>query len=215
MSAGGLYTALSGAIAQSQALDAVANNVANASTQGFRAERVRFEEVLNEASGPQGRQVIATRGDQDPRAGNITQTNQPLDVALEGEGALQVVDGRGEVRDVRGGSFGRDAEGMLVDGEGRALLGDDGQPLVVAPDARTLAIGEDGTVRADDEPVGRLALRGTPRVLGGALEGSNVNVVRSMVDLVKISRTYEALTRMIEGYKAIDERTARELGNPR
>ena len=70
-------------------------------------------------------------------------------------------------------------------------------------------------MRADDEPVGRLALRGTPRVLGGALEGSNVNVVRSMVDLVKISRTYEALTRMIEGYKAIDERTARELGNPR
>lgn len=215
MSAGGLYTALSGAIAQSQALDAVANNVANASTQGFRAERVRFEEVLHEAAGPQGRQVIAARGDQDPRAGNITQTNQPLDVALEGEGALQVVDGRGEVRDVRGGSFGRDAEGLLVDGEGRALLGDDGQPLVVSPEARTLAIGEDGTVRADDEPVGRLAIRGTPRVLGGALEGSNVNVVRSMVDLVKISRTYEALTRMIEGYKAIDERTARELGNPR
>ena len=142
MSAGGLYTALSGAIAQSQALDAVANNVANASTQGFRAERVRFEEVLNEAASPQGRQVIATRGDQDPRAGNITQTNQPLDVALEGEGALQVVDGRGEVRDVRGGSFGRDAEGMLVDGEGRALLGD---PLIaltwLANELSSLGIG--------------------------------------------------------------------------
>ena len=49
----------------------------------------------------------------------------------------------------------------------------------------------------------------------GALEGSNVNVVRSVVDLVRVNRTYQALTRMIDGYKEVENRAARSLGGPK
>lgn len=210
MSGGGIYTALSGAIAQSNALDVAAENVAHASTTGFRAERMRFEEVLHHST--HDTQVVATRGDRDPRQGPITTTGNPLDLALEGEGSLQVKDGHGIARDVRGGSFTRDADGVLVDLEGRHVMSEDGSDIVIPPDAQDIVIGEDGVVVADHEVVGKLLVNGNPRVMAGTLEGSNVNVVRSMVDLVKISRTYEALTRMIEGYKAIDERTARDIG---
>ena len=54
-----------------------------------------------------------------------------------------------------------------------------------------------------------------PEVVSGALESSNVNVVRGVVDLVKVSRTYETLMRMIEGFKEVETRAARELGGPK
>ncbi len=206
----GIYTALAGAIAQSDALDTVAQNVAHASTTGYRAERVRFEEVLRQETGDS--QVVITRGLRDPRGGAITHTGDPLDVALEGDGNLQVQDGNGKVHDIRGGRLTRDVDGALVDLEGRHVLASDGTDIVISPEAKDLIIGEDGAVVVDGEVIAKLAIDGNPRVIGGAIEGSNVNVVRSMVDLVKISRTYEALTRMIEGYKAIDERTARDIG---
>lgn len=208
MSGGGIYSALSGAIAQQSALDTVADNVANSSTSGFRAQRVRFEEVMR-GSDPQ---VVAISSDRDPRPGPITHTGAPLDVALEGPGSLVVRDGGGSTHELRGGRLGRDADGVLVDAQGRQVLGEDGAAIVIPPEAQDISIGADGEIVAAGEVMGRLAINGEARVVGGAIEGSNVSVVRSMVDLVKISRTYEALTRMIEGYKAIDQRTARDIG---
>ena len=104
-----------------------------------------------------------------------------------------------------------------------------------------MSVASDGTVYADDKKVGALELARfapgnvvheggalfaaapgaksnvgeMPQVLAGSVEQGNFNVVRGVVDMIKISRNYEALHRMIESYKQIDERTAQNVGAPR
>lgn len=219
----GIYLALSGAVAQSSALEAIADNVANASTTGHRAERVTFAQALSDAGGPQ---VVAERGARDQRPGPIVETGNPLDLALEGPGWLVVQGGAGAEM-VRSASFHLDAEGRLIDGSGRALLDESGAELSVPPDARSISVSSEGRVLADGEEIGRLLSSASDRwvvpaaddpgvtIRAGALESSNVQVVRGMVDLIQASRTFEALTRALENHKTIDERTAREVGNAR
>ena len=234
----GIYVAAAGAVAQASALDVTANNVANASTTGFQGARVSFHQALARAQSPD----VALVGNQTPaidhRAGAMTQTGNPLDVALDGDGYL-AVDGPNGVRYTRAGALRQDAGGRLVTADGLAVRGAGGAPLVIPPEATTIAIGEDGTVATEAGPIGKLELvrfdprnvtrdgatlfaaRGAPldapppRVLQGTLEGSNVNVVRGVVDLVEVSRTYESLLRVIEGFKAIESRAARDLGGPK
>jgi flagellar basal body rod protein FlgG len=236
----GIYISLSGAVAQQTAMDVTANNVANASTSGFRAERVSFGAVLGRASGADSRfvQVGATRAD--GTSGNLRETGNPMDLALAGDGFF-AVDTPGGPRYTRAGDFRLDAGGRLVNGAGLAARARGGGALVIPPGASDVVIGPDGTVTADGAEVGALelarfapgvlareganlyvapanALRAAgdlPEVVAGAVEQANFSVVRGVVDLVKISRAYEALHRMIQSYKQIDERTAREIGGPR
>lgn len=236
MSGGGFYTALSGAIAQSEALDAVSSNVANAATPGYKAERVSFEQALVDAEKRDGASVRATRGARDGSVGPVKHTGAALDLMLEGEGHFVVAAGDGlgptaPAATLRTGSFRLDAASRLVDASGRALLDRTGGAIVLPPDARDVSVDDTGVVIADGEPVGQLLVtldpaprtvgdavdqeRHDPRIVSGSIEGSNVNVVRSMVQLIEVQRTFETLTRMIESYKAIDERTARDVGNPR
>jgi hypothetical protein len=95
VSGGGFYTALSGAIAQSEALDAVSSNVANAATPGYKAERVSFEQALVEAEKRDGASVRATRGARDGSVGPVQHTGAPLDLMLEGAGHFVVAAGDG------------------------------------------------------------------------------------------------------------------------
>ena len=234
----GIYTALAGAVAQSEALDVTANNVANASTAGFRAERVSFHEQLTRATGNRMVFVGATGGKTDGAQGALRQTGAPLDAALVGDAWFAVDTPRG-VRYTRDGAFRTDAGGMIVTSVGLAVRARGGGNLVIPPGAATVAIGGDGTVEADGEAIGQLELarfapsamvregeslmiaRGPAQavgadveVVGGAIEQSDFEIVRGVVDLVRVSRTYEALHRMIERYRDIDSRTARDIGGP-
>lgn len=232
----GIYTAMAGAVAQSRALDAVANNVANAKTTAFRAERVTFDEVLNE--GNEISAVSVGRSAVDTSRGELTTTDNPLDLALDGDGWFAVKTGKG-TRYTRDGSFTLDAGGVLVDRLGNPVRGVGGADILVPPDVADVSIDGEGNVYADGDPVAQLELvrfeqsqmrrdgdnlfsaQGKPKtdelpsVVSGALEGSNFNTVRGMVDLVRISRTYESLHRMIENYRQIDQRAARDIGGPR
>lgn len=214
---GGIYTAVSGAVAQSEALDALADNVANASTAGHRAERVRFEQVLDRAQNNTSVRVV--RGERDQSAGPVRETGRPLDLALDGPGSFVVDDGKNHF-EVRSAAFQLNDQGQIVDASGRSLLDETGAAINVAPDTKQIAVDGEGHVFAGGEIVAKILISGASeeaptRVRSGALEGSNTSVVRGMVEMIKVTRTYEALTRMIEGYKSIDERTAREIGNPR
>jgi flagellar basal body rod protein FlgG len=107
----------------------------------------------------------------------------------------------------------------------------------VPPDAKSLAIAGDGSVDADGQSIGQLKIArfapaqlsraggalftatgkeltgGTaPELQPGALEGANFNVVRGMTDLIRISRNYESLHRMIESYRDMDDRAAKAIG---
>lgn len=231
----GLYSALSGAMAQSDALDVVSNNIANASTPGFRAQRVSFAEVLGRAEERVAPQVQIDASLPDRSAGTKVATGHPLDLSIEGQGffALQAPAG---VRYTRAGNFQVDSEGTLVSADGLPALDRNGGRITIPADAKNVRVGGEGTIFADGEVAGELMIAGIqptalisegrhftlapggvpelearPKVVSGALEAGNLNVVRSMAELIKISRTYEALGRMIQGYKEIDDRTAREI----
>jgi flagellar basal-body rod protein FlgF len=230
---------MSGAIAQNHALDVVANNVANANTTGYRAERVAFGKVLANTQSQDTAYVSVTGTGIDPTAGAIEHTDNPLDLAIEGDGYFAVMTPRG-VRYTRAGDFQLDSEGTLINGSGHMVVARGGGSISIPPGAAAVTIGSDGSVFADGVEVGQIeiasfdaeALRREgqnlfaavrapiaasvePRVISGALERSNVNVVRGMVDLVRVSRTYQALMRMIETQHAMDARAARSLGGPK
>jgi flagellar basal-body rod protein FlgF len=236
----GIYVATAGAIAQSNALDATANNIANAGTAGFRADRVTFREALTAARSADVASVNNGATTIDARPGSLSSTENPLDLALEGDGMFAVTTPQGP-RYTRAGNFRLDDDRKLVNGDGHAVRGDGGSTIVIPPDASSIQIGPDGTVRADDVAVGKLELvkfnanqlrreggslyavpNGSaaqagdpPKVRQGMLEVSNVNIVRGVVDLVKVSRTYESLMRVIQGYHDVESRAARELGGPK
>jgi len=234
----GIYLATAGAVAQSEALDTTANNIANASTAGFRADRVTFKQALDKAKSADTA-VVAHAGTRvDTQPGTLQATENPLDCALEGEGyfAINTKDG---TRYSRAGNFQLDAERNLVTAEGNAVRGDGGAKITIPPDAQVLSIGADGSVSADGVTVGKLELAkfdpkqlrregntlysaagkpqagDPPKVHSGMLESSNVNIVRGVVDLVKTSRTYESLMKVIQGYHDVESRAARELGGPK
>jgi len=234
----GIYVATAGAVAQSNALDSTANNIANASTTGFRGDRVTFREALTAARSPDLASVSIGTTRIDSQPGALTPTQNPLDLALEGDGYFGVSTAAGP-RYTRAGNFQLDATGNLVTAEGNQVRGDGGGAINIPPEAKLVSVSADGTVSADGQDVGKLELvrfantqvkreGGTlvsatgrpeagdpPKVRSGMLESSNVNVVRGMVDLIKISRTYDSLMKMIQGYHDIESRAAREISGPK
>ncbi len=234
----GIYIATAGAVAQSNALDATANNIANASTAGFHGDRVTFREALTAARSVDSASVSSGTTRVDSQEGALTQTENPLDLALDGDGYFGVQTPNGP-RYTRAGNFQLDDQRRLVSADGFPVRDDAGQPITIPPTAQAIAVGTDGTISADGATLGKLELvRFTPaqlkreggslfsatgapiggdppKVRSGMLEASNVNVVRGVVDLVKVSRTYESLMRVIQGYHDVESRAARDLGAPK
>ncbi len=235
----GIYIATAGAVAQSNALDATSNNIANASTAGFHGDRITFKEALTAAKSADVSVVGGGTSRVDTQAGAMSQTGNPLDLALEGDGMFAVETPNGP-RYTRAGNFQLDDTRRLVTVDGMAVRGEGGAAIVIPPEAQAIAIGIDGSVTADGTQVGKLELvnfaskqlkrEGSslfsasgkqaatgelPKVRSGMLEASNVNVVRGVVDLVKVSRTYESLMRVIQGYHDVESRAARDIGGPK
>lgn len=235
----GIYISTAGAVAQDTALDVAANNLSNASTTGYKAQRVSFGEALANTRSVDAAFTGVAQMSSDGSAGTLRRTANPLDLALTGDAYFAVNTPAG-VRYTRAGDFRLDGEGRLVNGAGLAARGVGGAEIRLPPDATDVSVTRDGQVTAAGESVGQLELaRFAPtsltregenlyaaagpqapsvepvEVLSGTVEQSNVNVVRGMVDLVKISRTYESLMRMIQGYRDVESAAARGIGRPR
>lgn len=235
----GIYVATAGAVAQSNALDATANNIANATTAGFQGDRITFREAMGAAKSPDVALVGAGTMRVDTQAGALSQTGNPLDLALEGDGMF-AVDTPNGVRYTRAGNLRLNDEHTLVTVDGHPVRGEGGGHITFPPDAQVIGVGANGEVTADGQSLGTLELAkfkhnqlkregGTlfsatgkadasgdpPQVRSGMLEASNVNIVRGVVDLVKVSRTYESLMRVIQGYHDVESRAARDLGGPK
>ncbi|MCP4448127.1 MAG: flagellar basal-body rod protein FlgF [Myxococcales bacterium] len=235
----GIYAALSGARAQSHALDSTARNIANVSTTAYKAERISFKQSLTAAQSPDQRYVAVQAPAFDMSQGAIRHTGNSLDLALEGEGffAIQTDDGERLTRD---GAFRIDVEGQLVNSTGARVLDEDGEPMLVPTDAGYVEINDSGEVISDGISVGDLkivnyapeslmrvganmyAAEGEPledaeppMVVSEALEGSNFNAVRGVVDVIKVTRTFQALVKMMESYKETEGRAAKALGGPK
>src|SRR3978361_1104276 len=135
----GIYAAYTGLLARTQALDTAANNLANAGTNGFRAERDYFRSVLTDRITEQPASQVGSAvngfgvlgGNKlDMGQGQIAPTGNPLDLALNGNGFFAVKTAQG-VRYTRDGSFGRSPTGLLQTGAGEAVLDTKLQPITV------------------------------------------------------------------------------------
>jgi flagellar basal-body rod protein FlgG len=153
-----LSTAASGMEAQQLNLDNIANNLANASTAGFRKRRLQFQDLLYQnlvmpgaaatqqttistglqiglGSRSSASEMIQTQGD-------LTETDNPLDLAIQGQGFFQILMPNGDLGYTRSGTFHLDAQGQVVTADGNPL-----QPSITIPTSATsVTIGSDGTV---------------------------------------------------------------------
>lgn len=235
----GLYVAAEGMAARQKAQDAIANNLANLNTTGFKADRPAFEAVyerqLYRVQGTRSQPIGALSAGAilrelytDLQQGALTTTGNPLDVAIDGAGFFAVQTAQG-IRYTRNGAFQRNADGMLTTRAGDPVLGEGNQPIRVPPNA-TVHIGEDGAVLANGTRVGRLLIVqgdlakapdgdfigaaqpvANPRVVAGALEASNVNMVREMVTMIELIRAYETHQKIIHAHDSTLERAINEL----
>lgn len=232
----GLYIAASGMLTELARQDQLANDLANASTPGYKADRTAqasFDDMLivNEQMGvpigslPAGTGVAEVRTDLSQAP--LRLTGEPLDLALDGDGFFAVKTANG-TQYTRNGQFAVDARGQLVTALGDPVLDSKGVPIVL-PGTGDPVIGPDGAVTMDGKAVGTIAvvsLKGavkqgdslftgspTTRATGtqvrqGYLEGSGVNPAEAMVDVISSMRAYEAAQRVIH---AIDETLGRAV----
>ena len=233
-----IYLSMSGAKATMQRQDTLANNLANVSTPGFRAELQAFRAVPVQGSGASTRvYALETTTGYDATPGVITGTGRNLDVAAKGNAWLTVQALDGTEAYTRGGSLDVSSDGTLTTRSGLPVLGDGG-PLQVPPNS-AVSIGADGTVSARgadgrNSTIGKLKLvtpeaaltRGEDglfraaegdlsaddkaRVQDGALEGSNVSPVETMVAMISAARQFEAQMKMLQTAEA-NEKAAAQL----
>lgn len=164
-----IYTALSGATQTLDRQAVVANNMANASTPGFRGQLSMFRAVPVNGDGLATRAITAsTTPGADFTPGQMTETGRSLDVAIDGDGWLAVQDSAGDEAYTRAGGLQMDSTGLLRS-NGNVVLSEFGQPLVL-PLGAQVTIAADGTISAlgaGDKPssiaeVGRLKLVNPP-----------------------------------------------------
>ncbi|MFZ5739068.1 flagellar basal-body rod protein FlgF [Rhodopseudomonas thermotolerans] len=166
-----LLVGLSRQVVLERQMDVVANNLANISTTGFKAERSMFQEFLNTGAHednfarPDRRiSFVQDRATfHDLSTGPLEQTKNPLDVAIDGQGFLVVQTPQGE-RFTRDGSLKINAQGQLVNGSGFPVLGTGG-PIVIQPTDKEVSISPDGRVSVLEGTSIIDSLRGKLRVV--------------------------------------------------
>ena len=236
-----IYLSMAGAKATMQRQDVLANNLANVSTTGFRAEMAAFRAVPVRGDGASTRvYALETTTGYNPEAGPMASTGRNLDVAMQGNSWLAVQGLDGTEAYTRAGALDVNSEGLLVTKTGLTVLGDGG-PInipanaevqistdgtisthlpgakgsnavgklkLVTPEA-PLQRGEDGLFRGTD---GDLAANPAARVQDGALEGSNVSPVETMVSMISAARQFEQQMKMMQTAEEDEKSAARLLG---
>ncbi len=233
-----VYIAASGVARTLEHQAALSNNMANVSTNGFRAQLAAYRSVPITLQGQNPAATtrvgaVAITANSILAQGPLQTTGRDLDVAIDGEGWFAVQTPEGEAY-TRAGSLRRDRDGMLVTAKGHLVLSVDGQPIdladsgrisfdrqggvnvlakgaraqdiqrvaqlkLVTPDRASLVRGDDGLFRslnaegqAQVSPHSALV-----SVVGGALEGSNVSAVETMIGLIQNARRFEMQMKMI------------------
>lgn len=235
-----IYLSMSGAKATMERQEVLANNLANASTLGFRAELQAFRAVPVRGDGASTRvYALETTTGYDARQGPVQHTGRPLDLALQGNAWLSVQGLDGTEAYTRAGALTVSADGSLMTHGGLLVLGEGG-PLQLPPNAQP-SIAPDGTVsarngRGTTSAVGRLKLvtpeaplqRGgdglfrtaqgeelpadpNARLQEGALEQSNVNAVETMVAMIAAARQFEQQMKMLKTAEADENASAKLL----
>jgi flagellar basal-body rod protein FlgG len=221
----GLYSAAAGMAAQQQRMDALANDIVNINTTGYKQARLGFRDLLynRERSVQVGAGAAILDLGRNLAQGALKQVDDPLSVAIDGPGFFQVRRPDGSLALTRAGDFRLDSQGSLVTGSGFRVAPPITVPTGVA--AGDVKIAADGTVSAGGRALGRLvvvqvpapsqleaagsnvfvpnARSGAPRpqpsaaVRQGFVEMSNVDFADAMVDVLDAQRAFEMSSRTI------------------
>ena len=235
-----LYIASSGANQDLVATSLRANNLANAQTNGFKAQLEQARSMPVYGEGLPTRVFAMTESPTNNyESGPMIQTGRDLDVAVQGDGWFAVQDAQGNEAYSRNGNFQLGADGVLEDVHGNMVMGDTG-PIFLPVPLDNLNIAADGTISIRPqgapesvlEEVGRLKLvkpeyrdmeRGndglfrlqdgsiaqadeTVAIRTGMLEGSNVNAIDEMVNMLSLQRHYELQVKMMKKADTLDTR---------
>ncbi len=235
------YVALSRQMTLRRELDIAANNIANMDTTGFKVEQLLLNtevgaKAKNYGVRPGASFVLDSGVGRDYGQGALKQTGRTLDFAIEGEGAFFALAGDAYTRD---GAFSLDPEGRLVTEGGLAVLDDGGSEIMLDMTRGAPAVGADGTITQGGQVVGRMGVvrfdtlsvlnktgdglyRNTSnaqpgeasdaQIRQGMLEGSNVNPILEITNLIEISRAYERASKMIESNHDLSKRSVERLG---
>jgi flagellar basal-body rod protein FlgG len=223
----GLYLAASGMLAEQVRQDQIANDLANASTAGYKAERTTqqsFGELLltNSVTGQRVGNVTTAVGVTgtvtDWTPGMLKDTGEPLDFGINGDGFFAVQTNAG-TRYTRNGEFTSDAQGRLTTLDGGLVLGRSGQPVTLGADGKVDPRLLNVVTLTNPEKVGNSYVTGTPgavagqvagSVRAGALEASSADPTQSMVDMMESLRAYESGQKVIQ---TIDETLGKSAGS--
>lgn len=231
----GYYAASTALVARTQELDAIANNLANASTIGYRAEHNVFKTVLADTGAASGSSLdqavnnFSTMGQTvlDLSQGALQKTGNDLDVGIQGSAFFAIQTKAGTMY-TRNGSFQVSGTGQLVTAAGDPVSG----PISIPPGQ--ISISPDGTVSSNGAIAGKLKLVSFPKdtvltpmgnsyysapdstgtestdstVVQGALESSNVNPITAMVELITAQRSAEMMQRSLSLYNTDMDKTA-------
>ena len=233
---------LSYQLAAFRSIDVIANNIANASTPGYKRESVKFEELLQKekpAEDQKGNQSISFVKDagvtRDLSAGRLESTGAPFDLAINGDGYFAIQTAQGE-RYTRNGHFTLNSEGIITTEGGDPLMGDGG-PITITPDDGDITFGVDGTISGKQGQLGKVQLvnfanprdlvkqgdslysttqtanPATGAVLAqGMLESSNVQPVLEISRMIEVMRAYEATSSLEKSSSDMKRQAIQKLG---
>lgn len=224
-----IYPSLSGAAASWRHLEVLSNNIANADTVGFKAQRTRFDNVLTSQPGILADGYVqADHSTQDFSDGELHQDGVSTHFALRGRGFFAVESpASGANVLMRAGAFQLDQQGYLVTQEGERVLGQSG-PIQLMDGLGELSVTADGAVLIDGQEQDRLRIVDADQlepiggtrwkapagvrdaqgvtVVQGALEGSNLNPMQGMTELIQTSRYFEMYQKAMQTSDEMDRR---------
>lgn len=235
------YIALSSQGALRREMDAIAHNLANMNTTGFKGEHMMFVDHVQRSRSADfiADQRLSFVRDvasfTDTTEGPIEQTGNTLDAAIHGDGyfAVQTPDGE---QYTRSGNFRLDNGGQLVTQDGLPVLSNAGVPITFAPEDTTITISGDGTVSTENGTLGKLRivtfdnnqdLQNTgsglysttqqpvdnlnPEVVQGALEKSNIQAILEMTRMIEVNREYTQAQKLLDSEDERIRKMVREL----
>ncbi|MGX5804968.1 flagellar basal-body rod protein FlgF [Bradyrhizobium sp. Arg314] len=235
-----LYVALSSQIALERRLDTIADNVANASTIGFRATGVKFEDVVS-GTGPKSVSFASSGKTYLSGAhGALTETGNPFDFAVQGDAWFAIDTPAGTVM-TRDGRFSMNENGELMSIEGHPVLDSGGAPIQLDPRNGPPKAGADGSLRQNGQLVGAIGLynfdpgenfvrygnsgivpartpepvtdRSDVGIAQGFLEESNVNPVLEMTRLIQVQRAFENTAALMRQTDSSTDDAIKTLGS--
>jgi len=219
-----LYISLSAQLALLKRMEGVAQNVANVSTPGYRAERISFQEYLSRQPGPATSFVQSGQTYLSSRAGALEKTSNPYDIAVNGDGWLGISTPQG-LAYTRDGRFNLSPQGELLSVQGFPLTDIGGSPIQIDASGRAPSIGKDGSISRDGQTIATIGLFRIPpearlrrgengsvvpdrpaepqidfnaaSISQGYIEKSNVEPVKEMTHLITIQRNFDAISNAV------------------